>query len=134
MNIRSGFGDGYYKLPAKGFLGKCLHKRYIDVLSSIEKCGKVPMNAQYEGLFYGYRTPPYVTAQPETTVVNLCPGDILILATDGLWDRLSSEAVASVIDHLPSAGQDNMALSILHKAMECKPPGDDVTILTIKLH
>lgn len=48
----------------------------------------------------GNKTPPYMTAEPEVTetqVVRAAPGDprqrsdFMILASDGLWDRISSE-------------------------------------------
>ncbi|KAL6308565.1 phosphatase 2C-like domain-containing protein [Sparassis latifolia] len=43
------------------------------------------------------RTPPYLTAVPEVTSVRAQPGDFLILATDGLWESLTSaEAVGLV--------------------------------------
>jgi pyruvate dehydrogenase phosphatase len=48
------------------------------------------------------KTTPYVTAQPEITQHHLKKGDsFLVLATDGLWDSLSSqEAVDIVAAHL----------------------------------
>jgi pyruvate dehydrogenase phosphatase len=59
----------------------------------------------------GLRTPPYVTSRPEIThtqfIKTVAPdGQVvelrfLVLATDGLWDKLSSRDVASlVISHL----------------------------------
>lgn len=42
-------------------------------------------------------TPPYFTAEPEVTVTSVADGDFVILASDGLWDHISSEdAVACV--------------------------------------
>ncbi|KIK75850.1 hypothetical protein PAXRUDRAFT_18626 [Paxillus rubicundulus Ve08.2h10] len=42
-------------------------------------------------------TPPYFTAEPLITTTAIQPGDFLILATDGLWESLtSSEAVGLV--------------------------------------
>lgn len=49
-----------------------------------------------------YLTPPYLTAKPEITRHKLTSGDkFLIIATDGLWDEISSlEAVRLVAAHL----------------------------------
>jgi pyruvate dehydrogenase phosphatase len=42
-------------------------------------------------------TPPYVTAEPVITTTDIQPGDFLIVATDGLWEWLTSaEAVGLV--------------------------------------
>ena len=41
---------------------------------------------------------PYVSAQPEVTTVELAERDeALVIATDGLWDVLSNEAVATTV-------------------------------------
>lgn len=46
-----------------------------------------------------YLTPPYVTAVPEVTHYTLDPktDKFLILATDGIWDRLSSSQSVDLI-------------------------------------
>ncbi|KAH6910186.1 phophatase 2C family protein [Coprinopsis sp. MPI-PUGE-AT-0042] len=121
-----GFGDAHFKFP------KSNHKKYINVFSSIEHPSKVPLNQQYESYFYGYKTPPYVTARPESSVVDLEGGDAVVLASDGLWDIISSEDVAS---SLYGEGKDrgNVALDVLCKAAEKKLPGDDVTIVVLQL-
>ncbi len=73
-----------------------------------------------------YLTPPYVTAKPEVTHYHLAPEAeaFLVLATDGLYDALSSEAVvATVARHLdgqPAAlvvHGDNAATSLIVQAM-----------------
>ena len=38
-----------------------------------------------------YKTPPYMTAEPEVTSTAVKGGDFVILASDGLWDVISSE-------------------------------------------
>lgn len=38
-----------------------------------------------------YTTPPYMTAEPEVTTRTVSTTDFAILASDGLWDRLSSD-------------------------------------------
>ncbi|CAG8614729.1 31373_t:CDS:2 [Racocetra persica] len=45
-----------------------------------------------------YKTPPYVTAKPEVTHHKISPEDkFLVLATDGLWDRLSNAEVIELV-------------------------------------
>lgn len=55
-----------------------------------------------------YTTPPYLTAKPVITQHHLQPNDkFLILATDGLWDVLSSDqAVGLVADFLQHESKD----------------------------
>ena len=58
-----------------------------------------------EKRFYGPRirehtlTPPYLTADPVITTTKIEPerGDFVILATDGLWDNLSSEQAVYLV-------------------------------------
>ncbi|KAF8153201.1 phosphatase 2C-like domain-containing protein [Crassisporium funariophilum] len=123
-----GFGDGYYKLP-KGLLGDGQHRRYIDTLSSIERRGKIPMNAQYANLFYGYRTPPYLTATPATGEYQLRTGDIVIMATDGLWDLVSSETAVDIVLQGVATQKHDLARYLLEQVKAEKSPGDDVTVL-----
>ncbi|TPX56338.1 hypothetical protein SpCBS45565_g08431 [Spizellomyces sp. 'palustris'] len=46
-----------------------------------------------------YHTPPYVTAEPEVTHYEIDPtaDKFLILATDGIWDRLSNEQSVELV-------------------------------------
>lgn len=45
------------------------------------------------------KTPPYVTAEPVITTTKVQPekGDFLVLATDGLWEMLTSEEVVGLV-------------------------------------
>ncbi|CAK5263932.1 unnamed protein product [Mycena citricolor] len=43
------------------------------------------------------KTPPYLTAEPETTTVEIQSGDFLIVASHGLWDCLTSEEAVGLI-------------------------------------
>jgi serine/threonine protein phosphatase PrpC len=68
--------------------------------------------AQYK--FFGYpprpnsKTPPYMTAEPVITETEIRRGDnppvddgkadFLILASDGLWDRMSSECAVEIVE------------------------------------
>lgn len=48
-----------------------------------------------------YRTPPYLTAEPVVTRHSLQPGDrFLVIATDGLWDMMSSDTAVQCIAEL----------------------------------
>ncbi len=43
-------------------------------------------------------TPPYITATPEVIIHRLQRGDeFLILATDGLWDRVSNQEAVDIV-------------------------------------
>lgn len=51
-----------------------------------------------------YATPPYMTAEPEVTTTQVRTDDFAILASDGLWDHISSEdAVACISTWLAGA-------------------------------
>lgn len=74
------FGDARYKLPAQ----------IVDNAAKLFFGRMAPK---------GSRTPPYVTSKPEIVTTKVEPGDFLILATDGIWDELSStEAVQLVVE------------------------------------
>ncbi|KAF7329869.1 PPM-type phosphatase domain-containing protein [Mycena kentingensis (nom. inval.)] len=126
-----GFGDGYYKLP-RGING-WEHKHYINVLSTCDiSNGKVPLNAQYESYFYGYRTPPYITATPDTRQLQLDPAGILVCGSDGLFDLVSNEQIATIITGGVEAAAHNLALHLLETIIQTQKPGDDVTILVLR--
>ncbi|KAF8955057.1 phosphatase 2C-like domain-containing protein [Flammula alnicola] len=128
-----GFGDGYYKLP-KGNFGNREHRKYIDTLSSIEREGNIPMNSRYASLFFAYKTPPYVTPVPETGSHQLKNSNIVILATDGLWDLVSSEeAMDIVLRGLAADGAEDLASYLLDIVRTMKSPGDDVTIVVLQV-
>ncbi|KAH9474791.1 Protein phosphatase 2C-like protein C10F6.17c [Psilocybe cubensis] len=126
-----GFGDGYYKLP-KGIFGSSLHRKYIDTISSIERKGKIPMNAQYASLFYAYKTPPYITAWPDTGNLQLKKGDVVILATDGLWDLVSTEDATRIVLQGMAEQENNLAKFLLEMVKATISIGDDVTILVYR--
>jgi pyruvate dehydrogenase phosphatase len=47
----------------------------------------------------GFKTPPYVTAEPVVTTTKVEPekGDFLVMATDGLWEMLTNEEVVGLV-------------------------------------
>ncbi|KAL1406953.1 hypothetical protein Q8F55_006365 [Vanrija albida] len=82
-------------------------------------------------------TPPYVTARPEVTHRTLHNGDeklkFLVLATDGLWDRITSEeATVLMAAYLanakrPDVGKVTLAEEIKVKTTEPRPyPVEDL--------
>ena len=132
MIYLQGFGDGYYKLP-NGLFGDAQHRKYIKTLSAIEKPGKIPLIDQYESLFYAYKTPPYLTACPDTgSPYQFKAGDIAILATDGLWDLVSSETAVEILLHGAVHNERHLSKYLLEQVIDLKQPHDDVTIITLQ--
>lgn len=43
------------------------------------------------------KTPPYIIAAPEVTCTEIQKGDFLIMATDGLWEALTSEQAVGLV-------------------------------------
>ncbi|KAJ7757030.1 phosphatase 2C-like domain-containing protein [Mycena metata] len=124
-----GFGDGYYKLP-RG-VNNWQHKKHVDVLSSVDRnSGKVPLNAQYESYFYGYRTPPYLVATPDVGVMRLSRDSVIVCGSDGLFDLVTSEVVAQTVRHGIRDGVENLAAHLLDSVIPLGI-GDDVTILVL---
>ncbi len=174
------FGDAMYKLPLRevpAHFGqditypiltddeKHAHRHLISLLSAHQQAGRssagkskaVPLVDRYESLFWGYQSPPYVSARPEVVDVaidgsrsgqedpvgvNDKPSLVAILASDGLWDLTTSEEVVSILNEAvsnnntrPTEDQDNVAQYLLDRVVERgrKHPGDDVTILVLVL-
>ncbi|KAJ6591112.1 phosphatase 2C-like domain-containing protein [Mycena vulgaris] len=126
-----GFGDGYYKLP-RG-INNWQHKKYIDVFSSLDQnSGKVPLNAQYDSYFYGYRTPPYLVSTPDVGVMTLTRQSFVVCGSDGLFDLVTSEEVAKTVRQGITNGVGNLASHLLSTVMAVTMPGDDVTILVLQ--
>lgn len=88
---------------------------------------------QYASLFYGYKTPPYITAKPETGICNLNVGDIAILASDGLWDLITSEEATGIVLAGVSQSETDLARYLLEQVKSKHSPGDDVTIVVLQL-
>lgn len=82
------FGDVIFKWDYR------LHEEF---LNKIYGRNLVPPNK--------YRTPPYLTAEPVVTHRSLQPGDkFVVIATDGLWDMISSETAVECIGGLVESG------------------------------
>ena len=96
-----------------------------------------------------YFTPPYLTAEPEVTYHQFSDHDkFAVIATDGLWDCLSSEEVVNIVGGmLNKQGDDNIATALLKEALggddrvvyellKLTPPEsrayrDDITIIVV---
>lgn len=78
MMVSRAFGDSRWKWP-------------LDVQEDVKQRfdGPAPLPAPK----YNVQTPPYLTAEPVVTSIKIDPAkpSFLILATDGLWDMLSSQ-------------------------------------------
>ena len=73
------FGDFKYKLPWK------TQEKIYDALDATVR---LPPN---------FATPPYVTAEPLIQTIDTTPGGFIVLATDGLWEKLSNQQVVSLV-------------------------------------
>lgn len=103
----------------------------MDVLSALDKeKGKVPLNAQYNSYFYGYRTPPYLVATPDTGVMTLNPDSFIVCGSDGFYDLVTSEVVTQTVRQGIRDGVENLAAHLL-EAVTAMGIGDDVTILVL---
>lgn len=129
-----GFGDGYYKL-SKGLFGDLQHRKFIEILSSLEPAssGKISMISQYSVMFYAYKTPPYITAHPESASRQFQDGDIVIMATDGLWDLVSSTEAVEIVLRGLTQNEPDLAKYLLTQVKQFKSPGDDITVIVIQI-
>lgn len=78
------FGDAHWKLPADQ-LAEAKRRFNADAFRAMDP------NI--------YRSPPYVTARPEVTTTRLDPGQqaFLVIATDGLWDTMTSKDAVDLV-------------------------------------
>jgi pyruvate dehydrogenase phosphatase len=94
LMVSRAFGDGQWKWPVK--VQQELQARFG---------GPGLLNPKYK-----VQTPPYITAEPVVTSTKVIPGraSVLILATDGLWDMVSSQQASELVGewlHGQFAGQ-----------------------------
>ncbi|ERS98547.1 hypothetical protein HMPREF1624_05332 [Sporothrix schenckii ATCC 58251] len=82
--VSRAFGDCRWKWPM--VLQESLYQRYM---------GAAPLRPPK----YQVKTPPYLTAEPVVTSTKLEAGApyFMILASDGLWDRLSSQQAVDLV-------------------------------------
>ncbi|KAL3496072.1 protein serine/threonine phosphatase 2C [Aspergillus germanicus] len=83
LMVSRAFGDGQWKWPVK--VQQELQTRFG---------GPGLLNPKYK-----LQTPPYITAEPVVTSTKVEPGraTVLILATDGLWDMVSSQQASDLM-------------------------------------
>ncbi|KAK3939399.1 phosphatase 2C-like domain-containing protein [Diplogelasinospora grovesii] len=128
----------------------------------------VPLIDRYDAMFSRYISPPYVSARPEiistwtstppsprtpatptvpttptlpiTTTTSKTANVLAVLATDGLWDLVSTEEAVSIVREAIAAEeaepvQQNLAQVLLDAVIQRtgRRPGDDVTILVLTL-
>ena len=76
---------------------------------------------------------PYVISSPEVTRYTVTPHDqYLVLATDGLWDVLSSTEVASVLACLPENSAGAASQLLVREALT-RGSTDNITVLVVDL-
>ncbi|KAM3490833.1 hypothetical protein MY3957_005882 [Beauveria namnaoensis] len=81
--VSRAFGDGRWKLP-------------LDFqLDAVRKFYGIPPLTPTDD----FQTPPYLTAEPVVTTTKIDPSKqtFLIMATDGLWDMLSSQQAVDLV-------------------------------------
>lgn len=76
--ISRAFGDANYKL-------------------SLEVQEELRSKSLLRYIPFDVKTPPYFTAEPEVTTTRIEPGDFLIIASDGLWECLSSHEAVGLV-------------------------------------
>ncbi|KAK7972421.1 pyruvate dehydrogenase [Apiospora saccharicola] len=81
--VSRAFGDGRWKWPSD--VTKDFSRRF---------CGPGALPPKYH-----IQTPPYITAEPVVTTTTINPDrpSFLILATDGMWDRMSSQDAVELV-------------------------------------
>ncbi|RAK74341.1 PP2C family serine/threonine-protein phosphatase [Aspergillus fijiensis CBS 313.89] len=107
-------------LMASRAFGDCRWKWPVEFQQEIRQrfYGPAPLTPRYD-----IRTPPYVTAQPVVTTVNIDPAQpsFLIMATDGLWDMLSSQQAVELVGKWLSGGAETGKGSSTSPAASDKP-------------
>ena len=106
------------------------HRRLLGGLMPFRSFGDVSykwkqehLNIIHQYILPHYYTPPYLTAEPEVSHHELTEDDkFVVIATDGLWERLSNEQVIDIVsDKLDQQDGDNIATALLR----CALGGDD---------
>ncbi|KAH8816591.1 phosphatase 2C-like domain-containing protein [Xylogone sp. PMI_703] len=85
LAITRAFGDALWKWP-------------LDVIKECQD------NFCFRPTRPGYKTPPYLTAEPVVTTTEIQEtGEFLIIASDGLWEHMSSEQAVKLVEMWISA-------------------------------
>jgi serine/threonine protein phosphatase PrpC len=65
---------------------------------------------------------PYVTSKPEVREVNVAAGDVILIASDGLWDEVTRERVCEslgkgkihqLVESIAPIGEDNITVMVV---------------------
>jgi pyruvate dehydrogenase phosphatase len=90
----------------------------------------VPTRVRRPGSF----TPPYITAKPSTNSVQLQAGEtaLVILATDGIWDELSSDVAARVAADAVAGGSVPPASAVMDAAFHRAAASSRMTVAQLK--
>lgn len=74
-------------------------------------------------------TPPYIRHDPQLYAFNLRSSDCLIVATDGLWDELSTQdAVTFVMEERRRNGNQNVAEALVRHAFAAAATRNGMTV------
>ena len=119
-----------------------LNGRVLGSLMPFRTFGDVDFkwDAKYlEGLvsvWPNYKTPPYITALPVVTHHEQTPGDkFMVIASDGLWERVGNEDVVNIVANTLEEGTDNHGSFSLLKyfskgsSTKCCPPNAATRLL-----
>ena len=66
-------------------------------------------------------------AEPETGCLNLFAGDVLVLATDGLYRQISTETIVSILN-MGSGGPEEKAAALVNTALKAGGT-DNITVM-----
>ncbi|KAI9137788.1 phosphatase 2C-like domain-containing protein [Paraphysoderma sedebokerense] len=84
-------------MPFRAF-GDAKYKWSIPTLEKISNTFFADSNYRRRWIPKNYKSPPYVTAEPEITYHKLTTQDqFVVLATDGLWENLNSQDVVTLV-------------------------------------
>ncbi|KAI0761472.1 protein serine/threonine phosphatase 2C [Trametes elegans] len=78
LGLTRAFGEARYKWPLE--VQRRLKQHYL---------GRTPVR--------DVKTPPYLTAWPALTSIEVQPGDFLIMGSDGLWECLTNEEAVGLV-------------------------------------
>ena len=102
------------------------HKRLLGGLMPFRSFGDVMykwkqehLDIIYQQVPPAYHTPPYLTAEPEMSHQELTKDDkFVVIASDGLWERLSNEQVVDIVGKkVDQRNDDNLATALLKQAL-----------------
>ncbi|KAJ6093535.1 hypothetical protein N7486_008824 [Penicillium sp. IBT 16267x] len=104
MMVSRAFGDSRWKWPLD--FQKEMQKRFY---------GPAPLTPRYD-----VQTPPYLTAEPVVTSTKIDPSrpSFLIMASDGLWDNLSSEQAVGLMGKWLGAEKQSPSTPIATPALQ----------------